>query len=39
MRVIERAPLGSVLGRERIFYNLEEALASWSAKATSKSHE
>jgi anti-anti-sigma factor len=33
LRVIERAPLGRTLGRERMFFNLDEAIAAWSGKA------
>ena len=33
LRVIERAPLGRTLGRERMFFNLNEAIAAWSGKA------
>jgi MFS superfamily sulfate permease-like transporter len=29
--VVEKAPLGKTLGRERMFLNLEEALAAWHA--------
>ena len=34
LRVIERAPLGKTLGHGRMFFNLDEAIASWSGKAT-----
>jgi MFS superfamily sulfate permease-like transporter len=33
LALIERAPLGRTLGRDRIFFNLEDALARWSAGA------
>jgi SulP family sulfate permease len=30
LRVIKASPLGATLGRERMFVNLEQAVASWS---------
>jgi high affinity sulfate transporter 1 len=31
LAVVQRSPLGSMLGRERMFYTLEEAVAAWRA--------
>jgi anti-anti-sigma regulatory factor len=31
--VVKRSPLGEALGKERMFYTLEEAVATFSAKA------
>lgn len=36
LRVIEAAPLGKTLGRERMFFTVDQALASWAARASAQ---
>jgi SulP family sulfate permease len=39
LQVVERAPLGQTLGRERMFYNLEEAVEAYLGNENAKRSE